>query len=125
VIREGRNFHEWKAARLWQKLDAQSSFRAVSLDFLARTAGKWSKRRRDKSIHWLETYIFPTLGDGPLSRIEPSEVLAEIHKISARGEHKTAASVRALCIQVFRHGVSCDACSSAAVAALRETLLDR
>ena len=47
VIREGRNFHEWKAARLWQRVEAQFSFRAVALDFLAQTAGKWSERRRE------------------------------------------------------------------------------
>ena len=69
-------------------------------------------------MRWLEAYILPAIGERPLSQIEPGEVLAEIHKI---GDLRTAASVRALCIQVFRHGVSCDACSRDAVAALRET----
>ena len=117
AMREGR-FHEWKAARLWQRVETRNSFKSIALDFLAQTASQWTERRRSRSARWLEAHIFPAIGERPLSQIEPGEVLAEIHKI---GDLKTAASVRALCIQVFRHGVSCDACSRDAVAALRET----
>ena len=119
AMREGRNFHDWKASQVWQRADKRSSFKSIALDFVAQTAGQWSEQRRNKSAHWLEAHIFPAIGERPLSQIEPGEVLAEIHKIATGGELKTAASVRALCIQVFRHGVSCDACSRDAVAALR------
>lgn len=116
AMRESR-FHEWKAAQVWQRAEKRSSFKSIALDFLAQTAGQWTERRRNRSARWLEAYIFPAIGERPLSQIEPGEVLAEIHKI---GDLRTAAGVRALCIQVFRHGVSCDACSRDAVAALRE-----
>jgi hypothetical protein len=123
AMREGGHFvHEWKAAQLWQRVETRNSFKSVALDFLAQTAGQWSEQRRDNSTGWLETHIFPTIGDRPLSQIEPSEVLEEIRKISASGEHKTAASVRALCTQVFRHGVSRDACSRVAATTLRTFL---
>ena len=78
----------------------------------------------ENSARWLEAHIFPAIGDRPLSQIEPSEVLAEIRKIAANGKHKTAASVRALCFQVFKHGIFCDACSRTAAAALRRFLND-
>ncbi len=120
AMREGRNFHEWKAAQVWQRIETRNSFKSIALDFLAQMAGKWPEQRRRNAMRWLEAHIFPAIGERPLSQIEPGEVLAEIHKIAAGGELKTAASVRALCIQVFRHGVSCDACSRNAVAALRE-----
>ena len=117
AMREGR-FHDWKAARLWQHIEARNSFKSIALDFLAQMAGKWPEQRRRNATRWLEAYILPAIGECPLSQIEPGEVLAKIRKI---GDLRTAASVRALCIQVFRHGVSCDACSRDAVAALRET----
>jgi hypothetical protein len=116
AMREGRNFHEWKAGQVWQRAEKRNSFKSIALDFLAQMESLWSKQRRENSIRWLEAHIFPAIGERPLSQIEPGEVLAEIHKI---GDHKTAVSVRALSIQVFRHGVSCDACSRDAVAALR------
>ena len=117
AMREGR-FQDWKSSQVWQALEARNSFKSIALDFLAQTAGRWPERRRENSARWLEAHIFPAIGECPLSQIEPGEVLAEIRKI---GDLRTAGSVRSLCIQVFKHGVSCDACSRDAVAALRET----
>jgi len=115
AMREGR-FQDWKSSQVWQALEARNSFKSIAADFLAQT--QWTEQRRNKSAQWLEAYIFPAIGECPLSQIEPGEVLAEIRKI---GDLRTAARLRALCIQVFRHGVSCDACSRDAVAALRAT----
>jgi hypothetical protein len=122
AMREGRNFHEWKAAQMWQRAEKRSSFKSIALDFLAQMESQWPQKRRENSIRWLEAHIFPAIGERPLSQIEPGEVLKEIHKIAVSGDNRTAASVRALCIQVFKYGVSCDACSRDTVAALRGLL---
>jgi hypothetical protein len=123
AMSQGRDFvHEWKAAQVWQRAEARHSFKFVALDFLSQGAGHWPERRRENSARCLEAHIFPVIGERPLSQIEPGEVLAAVLRISAGGQPKVAASIRALCIQVFRHGVSRDSCSRASVAALRTVL---
>lgn len=111
-IREGRNpSHEIKATSLWQLLEARNSFKAVALDFIKEKGSRWSERQRTNAIRWLESHIFPALGNRPIGQIEPPELFEALRKIEASGLHATADRVRMLCGQVFRYAASHGMCS--------------
>lgn len=123
LIHEGRNpSREQKAAELWQILDARNSFKSVALDFITKMGGRWSERHRASSIRRLEVYILPALGNRPIGKIEPPEVLEVLRKIEASGMRETTARVCTLCSQILKYGISCGLCSRNAAAGLRKTL---
>ena len=123
LIREGRDPSlEQKAAKLWQVLEAQNSFKSVALDFVTKMGGRWSERHRASSIRRLEVYILPALGNRPIGKIEPPEVLEVLRKIEASGMRETAARVCTLCSQILKYGISCGVCSRNAAAGLRGAL---
>ena len=123
LICEGRNpSREQKAAELWQILEARNSFKSVALDFITKMGGRWSERHRASSIRRLEVYILPALGNRPIGKIEPPEVLEVLRKIEASGMSETAARVCTLCSQILKYGISCGVCSRNAAAGLRGAL---
>ena len=123
LIREGRNpSREQKAAELWQFLEARDSFKSVALDFITKMGGRWSERHRANSVRRLKVYILPALGNRPIGKIEPQELLEMLRKIEASGMRETAARVCTLCSQILKYGISCGVCSRNAAAGLRRAL---
>jgi integrase len=53
----------------------------------------------------LETFIFPKLGDKPITAITASELLVELKKIEAKGMNETARRTKQRCGKVFRHAI--------------------
>jgi integrase len=53
----------------------------------------------------LDTFVLPTLGARPMGEITPTELLAVLKAIEARGLHETARRTKQRCGQVFRHAV--------------------
>ena len=123
-IIEGRNpFIEQKAAKLWQALEARTSFKAIALGFLEQMRGRWTEQHRKNSIRRLETYVFPALESRPICQIESADLRAALCKIEALGAYQTAARVRTLCIQILKYGASCGACSPLSVTDLKRGLM--
>ena len=123
MLREGRDpSAERKATKQRQALEAKNAFKVVALDFIERMGQRWSERHRANAISQLEHNVFPALGNRPIDKIEPPELLAVLRKIEARGAHEMAHRVRALCGQIFRYGISCGFCARDIVADLKGAL---
>lgn len=67
--------------------------------------GKGSIKTYKKAKWMLETFIFPALGDRPITEITASELLVELKKIEMKGLHETARRTKQRCGRVFRHAI--------------------
>ena len=106
LLREGRDpSAERKAAKQRQEIESRNTFEAMALEFIDKAGRLWSEGHRANAINKLEKKVFPILGDRPIDKIEPPELLAVLRKIEARGAYDTALRVRALCSQIFRYGI--------------------
>jgi len=101
----------------------QTSFEAVARDFIARQKGtRWKEDYADDRLRRFELDIFPYIGDRPIDKIEPPDLLACLRRIESRGAHEMAAKLRRLAGQVFRYGIACGFCSRDPAADLRDAL---
>lgn len=66
---------------------------------------QWSEGYAEKVIRHLELHIFPWLGDRPMDKILPTELVACLHRIKGRGNLETAQRVREAAQQVFQYAV--------------------
>ena len=67
--------------------------------------GTLMARSVDRNRRLLEQYLLPHLGSRPIAAITPSEVLAILKAIEARGFLETARRVKQRCSRVFRHAI--------------------
>lgn len=93
----------------------QERARVAQLNTLERTARawhaqakkdrQWSEGYAGKVIRHLELHIFPWLGDRPMDKVLPTELVACLHRIKDRGNLETAQRVREAVQQVFQYAV--------------------
>ena len=93
-------------ARMLAAQSNATTFRAVAEEFKTQRGRTWSARHRQRFDQIMLDYIFPELGDLPISAIAPAHVLAALRKIEARGVKTVAATARSLTGQVFRYAVA-------------------
>ena len=71
-----------KAKRAEQNSD--NTFEAVTREWLAKFAPKWTKAQPDRILRRLELDIFPALGNRPVGQITAPELLTVLRRIEAR-----------------------------------------
>jgi integrase len=104
---EGRDpVQSRKVAKLRASNPEGDSFKLVALEWHKRQTSQWSAGHAERSLRQMERDLFPWLGDRRLVEIEPSEILATLRKIEARGAIETADRGLMLCRQVWRYGVA-------------------
>jgi len=102
---------------------SQTSFETIARDFIARQKGtRWKKDYADDRLRRLELDVFPYIGDRPIDKIEPPDLLACLRRVESRGAHEMAGKLRRLTGQIFRYGVACGFCSRDPAADLRDAL---
>lgn len=84
------------------------TFELVSREWHLKNKPKWSDKNAARTISALERYVFPFIGNSPISNIKPSELLDVIRKIENRGNIQTAHRVMRNCGQVFRYAMATD-----------------
>jgi hypothetical protein len=89
---------------------ACNTFELIARSYLASIAllvrkGKRSIRTYKKAKWMLETYIFPKLGERPITQITGHELLVELKKIETQGLNETARRTKQRCGAVFRHAI--------------------
>jgi integrase len=67
--------------------------------------GTLTAKSVDRNRRLLEQYLLPHLGSRPIAAITPTEVLAILKAIEARGFSETARRVKQRCSRVFRHAI--------------------
>ncbi len=93
---------ERKAQKLAQKLSTENSFEAVSREWYAAKADRWTVAYREEIIRTFEHDVFPFIGKRPISEIKPLELLEVLKRIEKRGALEKTRKVRQRCGEVFR-----------------------
>lgn len=90
--------------------DAKNTFKAVALEWYEINKPKWSERYADGVLTRLETYIFPEIGNYPITEIEPPLLLQTIRKIENRPAIEIAKRQLQKCGEIFRYAIACGKC---------------
>jgi integrase len=92
-----------KAERLSR---AESTFEVVARSWFKKKSVKWSPAYGERLLRRLDRDLFPLIGNRPIAEIKPTELLAALRKIEARGAIETAHRARSDAGQVFRFAVA-------------------
>ncbi|HIA4172802.1 tyrosine-type recombinase/integrase [Escherichia coli] len=96
---------ERKAQKLAQKLSTENSFEAVSREWHAAKADRWTVAYREEIIKTFEQDVFPFIGKRPIVEIKPLELLEVLKRIEKRGALEKTRKVRQRCGEVFRYAI--------------------
>ncbi len=88
---------------------AAATFRAVSQEWFDRVSPTLAPMHATRVWARLEKDVFPVIGDRPIGGLGPSDVLAVVRPIEARGRIETAHRVLGNISQVFRYAVVIEA----------------
>ncbi len=96
---------ERKAQKLALQLSTESSFEAISREWHANKADRWTMAYRDEIIKTFEQDVFPFIGKRPIGEIKPLELLEVLRRIEKRGALEKTRKVRQRCGEVFRYAI--------------------
>jgi hypothetical protein len=89
--------------RQTEKYAGADSFEAVAREWYGSHACRWADSYSDHIIRRFERDIFPWVGNKPIKKITPPDLLACLKRIEARGTRETAHRVYQNICWVFRH----------------------
>jgi hypothetical protein len=89
-----------------EKLSNANTFRAIAEEWLALQKDKLHVRTYDKAKYQLESFVYPRLGDTPITKITAPDLLAALRKVEVRGAHETAHRTKQRCGQIFRYAIA-------------------
>jgi integrase len=92
--------------KLTREMEASHTFEAVALEWLSKTESTREASTQGKLATWLAKDIFPTIGNMPISKIKPRDVLTTVQKMEARGAIETAHRIKQICGQILRYAVA-------------------
>ncbi|MGQ0501431.1 MAG: tyrosine-type recombinase/integrase [Panacagrimonas sp.] len=95
-----------QAVKARKALEAECTFRAVAVEWLAMRADSMSAGTHGKARWMLESFAYPFIGAKPLAAIQPPDVLAAIRAIEARDKLETAHRMKARISEVFRYAIA-------------------
>jgi hypothetical protein len=76
---------ERKKQKAAARREGKNVFRLVALEWIEKYGVKWSDRYKDDVKTRLENNVFPQLGERPIARLEPPELLERLRRIEERG----------------------------------------
>lgn len=97
---------ERKAAKQAAALERGNTLRAVTDEWLAHQAARWTATTTRRMRRALELHVFPELGERPLAGIRPDELRAVIVATEGKGIGETAARVLQWVKAVYRWAVA-------------------
>ncbi|PLK47287.1 integrase arm-type DNA-binding domain-containing protein [Uliginosibacterium sp. TH139] len=99
-----------KAEKRRALVSRANSFEAVAREWYSNQEPTWVATHAKDVLRRLESNLFPTLGELPLSEVEPADLLAAVREIETRGARDLAHRVLQVAGQVFRYGVATQRC---------------
>lgn len=94
-----------KARKTAKRLSATNSFENVAREWHELHMKTKAQSHSDKVIRRFEIYLFPWLGNKPISEITAPEILEVVRRIEKQGILETAHRTLQTCGQVFRYAV--------------------
>jgi integrase len=83
-----------------------NTFEAVAREWLELQQKSLTESTLTRERARLENFVFPHLGNRPITQITPPELLSVLRRIDSRGTHDTAHRTRSICSRVFRYAVA-------------------
>lgn len=100
---------EKRRAKVRQRTEASNTFAAITAEYCAKRKsdgqGGWSTATATRS-EYLLSRLNASLGSLPIGEIEPSDILAAVRKIEAKGKLESARRTLQLAGMVFRYAVA-------------------
>ena len=96
---------ERKAQKIAQKLSIETSFEAVSREWHAAKADRWTLAYREEIIKTFEQDVFLFFCKRPIAEIKSLELLEVLKRIEKRGALGKTRKVRQRCGEVFRYAI--------------------
>ena len=85
---------------------AANTFESVAREWMEKTAADRIESTQLKRKTWLEKDVFPFIGDMPIAKIGPRDVLGALRIMEGRGALDAVQRVKQVCGQVFRYAVA-------------------
>jgi len=85
---------------------AESTFRAIADEWVAKLTREHRAEQTLKKKRWLLGFANKAFGHRPISQITPPELLAVLRLIEQRGRYESAQRLRSTCGQVFRYAIA-------------------
>lgn len=111
-----------KLNRLGAEAAATHTFKALTVEVLAKKAREGKAERTLGKLEWLLGLATPDLGPRPISAITAPEVLAVLRQVEGRGRLETATRLRAVIGEVFRYAIATGKAETDPTFALRGAL---
>lgn len=90
--------------------NVENTFKSVALEWHELNAERWSKGYADKNMRILTMNLFPYIGNRPIAKITPPDLLDALRKVEARGALEIASKTKQIAGMVFRYGIQTGKC---------------
>ena len=77
------------------------TFKVIALEWYEKQAPQWSESHAKRMLRQFERDLFPSIGERPIAKIQPMELLAALQKVEERGALETADRALMLARQVL------------------------
>ena len=106
-----------------EEITLDSPFRVLALSWFHHWNSDKAPKHAKRTCARLEANLFPTLGDLPISRIEPRDIIRMVKTVEARGVNEVARRSLELTKQIFEYGIAHDYVKISPAAAVRPKLV--
>lgn len=96
---------ERKKSALLANIESDNTFKSIASEWHSSKKSTWSKKYANEIISIFERDIFPYIGNEPISKIKPLEMLTVLKAIENRGALEIAKKARMRCGEVFRYAI--------------------
>ena len=114
---------EKKLSALARKIAADNNFKTIAEEWLTKNEREGRAPITLSKIRWLLAMAYPMIGNLPISKITPQEVLAVLRKVEATGRYESARRMRSVLSRVFRYGIATARADRDVAADLRGALI--
>lgn len=114
-----------KKAQKAAQTEQETTFEVVAREWYIKNEPVWVPTHAIMVKSRLEKYVFPEIGNRPISEIKAPEVLKLIQALEARGIIESAYRTKIICGQVFRYAVATGRADGDPTAALKGAMAKR
>jgi integrase len=94
-----------RGTRAQQEREAANTFESLAVEWHTHQRGRWNEDHAERVLNSFEVDVFPAMGNKPVTRITPQEVLGLIRRVEARGALETAGRILQRINAVFRYAI--------------------
>ncbi len=107
LLRLGVDPNPSKVAQIQKPQDEdKNTFAALARQWLDKMAPNHTANTIRKLSNWLDHDVLPALGDIPVAKIKPRDILTMLQRVERRGAIDSAHRIMQMCGQILRFGVA-------------------